>query len=236
MLLITSIFWAVWLLVSPQPWGRPAAAILAAGSVMIATVAVAGIMLEHSRLAHKLAWASIGLVAVLALSRPVGIPWISGVALMGVAALALTSRTLEGWIRSEPPVAPIPKAAVGLAILLLWTPIVTVLVGVRTEASPLPWLSLACWLILFWYIRRLAGAVLVVRFVIPLLMLGGWWLPDPARPVWIAMLALSTELAWTAATRLAIRPLVERGTRVMIPPELLSTELRQALQVDPKDR
>ena len=43
---------------------------------------------------------------------------------------------------------------------------------------------------------------------------------------------LASGLAWSKAVRQAIRPLIERGSRVSIPPELLSDELRRAAGID----
>jgi hypothetical protein len=48
-------------------------------------------------------------------------------------------------------------------------------------------------------------------------------------------MALASALAWSKEVRLAIRPLIERGSRVSIPPELLSDEVKRAAGID-RDR
>jgi hypothetical protein len=46
------------------------------------------------------------------------------------------------------------------------------------------------------------------------------------------MMGLAAVLAWSKEVRLAIRPLIERGSRVSIPPELLSDDVRRAAGID----
>jgi hypothetical protein len=236
LLLVTAVYWATWVLVDPEPWTASTGAVIGTGLVGTVVIALAGILLEHSRLAYKVAWGTLGLVAVLALSHPLGLVWLLGVGIAGATALAMTSRNLDGWIRSEPPVAPIPNSAIGLAGLLLWTPVTTALASIYTDADLLPLLSLGSWAILIYYVRRLPGAMAVIRFGVPLLLISGWALLDPARIVWVAMLAVGGAFAWSSQTRLAVRPLIERGSQVLVPPELLDPDLRRALGIDRADQ
>lgn len=236
MLLLTAIYWAVWLFASPPPWTAIATAVIGTGILLAATVAIAGILLEHSRLAYKVGWGWLGSIALVALLRPLGPGWFIGVLMAGLTALTMANRTLDGWIRSEPPVAPVPNRAIGLALLLLANPTVTAIATAARSASILPWLALVCWFVLFWYVRRLPGAMGILRGGLPLLAGAGWWLADPARPVWMMMAAVAAFLAWTSATRLAVRPLVDRGSRILIPPELLPDEIRRAVDIDRTDR
>jgi hypothetical protein len=232
MLLLTAIYWAVWLFAFSPPWTAIATGVIETGILLAATVAIAGILLEHSRLAYKVGWSYLVSIALVALLRPLGPGWFIGVLLAGLTALTMANRTLNGWIRSEPPVAPVPNKAIGLALLLLATPTMTAIATASRSAGILPWLALVCWFVLFWYVRRLPGAMGILRGGLPVLMGAGWWLPDPARPVWMVMVAAAASLAWTSVTRLAVRPLIERGSRITIPSELLPDEIRRAIDID----
>lgn len=235
MLLAASAYWAASLFISPPPWSSPTAAVIAAGTVLAATIAVAGLMIEHSRLAYRLGWSILFFLGLVALLRPLDLGWVLGVAFVGIAAASMTNRTLNGWIRSEPSFAPVPRSAVGLALLLLAAPIAAALVTTSLTMGLLPWLALSCWAILFWFVRGLPWAVALVRAGLPLLAIAGWWLPVPALIAWLVMIGAAAALAWRADTRVAIRPLIERGSKVVIPPELVPEEIRRAAGMDRGD-
>jgi hypothetical protein len=235
MLLATTAYWAVWLFISPPPWSAPAAAVMATGVVIAATISVAGLLIEHSPLGYRLGWSILSFLTLVALIRPLDSAWVAGVVIVGFTAMSFTHRTLGGWIRSEPPVAPVPRSAVGLALTLLAAPVVSAFVTMSVDTGLLPWLALACWTILFWYVRRLPGALALVRAGLPFLVIAGWWLPIASLVAWIVTIAGAAALAWTSTTRLAIRPLIERGSRVLIPPELLPEDIRRSAGIDKAD-
>lgn len=235
-LLLTSIYWAVWLILAPSPWSPMAAVLIGTGTLAVATVAGAGILVERSRLAYRIGWGLLMGLGLLMLLRPLSPTWFIALFLSGLSGLAMTNRTLAGWIPSEPPAAPVPKPAVALALLLLTTPSATATASAGQPMGVLPALALACWLVLYWYVRRLPGAMVLLRLGLPILAVTGWWLPARSRLVWIILLAGASAMAWRSATRLAVRPLVEQGSRVAIPLELVPEDIRRALEVDPSDR
>jgi hypothetical protein len=120
-------------------------------------------------------------------------------------------------------------------LLLLVTPILTALSHLNRSGGAIVWLALASWAILAAFVRRLPGAVAAVRLGAPVLIGGGALLDLPGAAIWGALMLVASVLAWSKAVRLAIRPLIERGSRVSIPPELLSEDIRRAAGID-RDR
>jgi hypothetical protein len=135
----------------------------------------------------------------------------------------------------EGPVAPVPSKAIALGMVLLEAPIITALSQVDGSGDATVWLALAAWGILIAFVRRLPGAVALVRIGSPLLTAAGALLELPGAALWSILMALASVLAWSKEVRLAVRPLIERGSRVSIPPELLSDEVRRAAGID-RDR
>ena len=229
---VSAIVWS-WVIVDdPSPWHRDTATILAASIIVIGAFAVAGILIENSRLGYWMAVANIGAAAVIALLHRQSVPWYFGAGLLGLSAFLLSDPGLGGWIRRRASAAPVPAKAVALGIALLASPGVTALATLEMQPGLLTVLTLLAWATLLIYARRLPGALLVARAGPPLLALGSIWLPSPGRWVWLVLMGLATYLATSSEVRLAIRPLIERGSRLMIPPELAPEEIRRALGKD----
>jgi hypothetical protein len=85
-------------------------------------------------------------------------------------------------------------------------------------------------LLLVAFVRRLPFSLAAIRVLPGFLAAAGWSLPMPGRVVWLVGQTALLLLAWTQAVRLAVRPLIERGTKVMIPPELAPEEIRRMLE------
>jgi hypothetical protein len=192
-------------------------------------------MLESSRLGYWLGLSALGLMLVVAGLRPLDTVWVIAIALTAVGALLMADRKLGGWIRVEGPVAPVPRRAVALGLVLLAAPIISALSSIGGSADAIVWLALAAWAILFAYVRRLPGALGVVRIGLPLLVGGSALLELPGVVIWGALTLVASVLAWSKEVRVAVRPLIERGSRVTIPPELLSDEIKRAAGID-RDR
>lgn len=232
LVIVSAIIWS-WVVVDdPNPWHRDTATILAASLIVIAAFAVAGILIENSRLGYWLAVATIAAEAVIALLHRQSVSWYVGVGFLGFGAFLLSDPALGGWIRRRTSAAPVPAKAVALGIVLLASPGATAVTTLGIQPGRLGVLALVGWATLLIYARRLPGALLVARAGPPLLALGSIWLPPPGRWVWLALMGLATSLAASSEVRLAIRPLIERGSRLMIPPELAPEEIRRALGKD----
>jgi len=223
------------LFIEPAPWTEIAGAVLGAGLVVVTAVAVTAVMIESSRFGYWLGVSGAGLMLVIAGIRPIDTAWIVAATFTAIAGVLMADRRLGGWIRTEGPVAPVPSRAVGLGLALLSAPILTALSLVDGGGDAILWLGLAAWAILITFVRRLPGAVALVRIGAPLLIAGAALLELPESALWGVLMGVASVLAWSKAVRLAIRPLIERGSRVSIPPELLSEEVRRAAGID-RDR
>lgn len=234
-LLSAAVAWAIALIIEPAPWSESAGAVLGAGLVVVSAVAVTSVMLESSRFGYWLGVSGAGLMLVVAGIRAIDTAWIIAAALTTIAGVLMADRRLGGWIRTEGPVAPVPPKAIALGLVLLSAPILTALFVVDGAGGAIVWMGLTAWGILFAFVRRLPGAVALVRIGAPLLTAGGVLLELPGAALWGLLMVLASVLAWSKEVRLAIRPLIERGSRVSIPPELLSEEVRRAAGID-RDR
>jgi len=222
------------LFIEPAPWTEIAAAVLGAGLVVVTAVAVTAVMIESSRFGYWLGMSGGGLMLVIAGIRAIDAAWIAAAILTTIAGVFMADRRLGGWIRTEGPVAPVPSRAIALALVLLGAPILTALSLVDGTGDAIVWLGLASWVILVAFVRRLPGAVALVRIGAPLLIAGAVLLELPGAALWGMLMGMASVLAWSKEVRLAIRPLIERGSRVSIPPELLSEEVRKAAGIDRK--
>jgi hypothetical protein len=234
-ILSAAVAWTMALFIESAPWTKSAGAVLGAGLVVVSAVAVTAVMIESSRFGYWLGVSGAGLMLVVAGIRAIDTAWIIAATLTAVAGVLLADRRLGGWIRMEGPVAPVPSKAIALGLVLLGSPILTALSVVDGSGEAIVWLALTAWGILIAFVRRLPGAVALVRIGAPLLIAGGALLELPGAALWGILMGLASVLAWSKAVRLAIRPLIERGSRVSIPPELLSDEVRRAAGID-RDR
>lgn len=231
-----SLIWAALLVVSPGWWSAPAALVVGSGLLLTASVAVTGILLQSSRLSYWLAVSVVAQEAVIALRQSLSSLWWVGVGAMLLAAVALADPSLGGHVRTQPHPAPLPRSAVALCLLLLAAGPVAALAAPATPTAALPVLAFAAWLLLFAYVRLLPGREWWPRSGAPILSAAGFLLPSPSRWVWLAMLLGATCLAWTRGGRLAVRPLIESGHMVSIPPELVPSEVLGAAGLDRRGR
>jgi hypothetical protein len=226
LLLVSALWWAGMLAWSATPWGEAAATVLAGGAVLAAGIALVGIMVDHSRLAHRLALAVISLELMVAVLTPLSAPWMIGVVIALAAGLGLSGTFLRGWIRGRPSATPAPPQAVGLILLLLATPVAAAYASVDSDpGATLPALTALAWLATLYYARGWPGALATVRIGLPMLAAIAIFLPPLVGLVWSAGVGAAALLSWTAAVRLAVRPLVEKGRAVPIPPELVPEEV-----------
>lgn len=218
------------LVAEPEPWHATTAVIISACLVIWATVAVTAILLENSRLGYRLGIFVLAASAVIAVLHPISPLWWVAVALTAVSAFLSTDPALGGWVRQRTSAAPVPPRAVVLALVLLTIPGLTALSVLRSDPGSLSILAPLDLILLLAYVRRPAFALAAVRIGPLGLAIAGLTLPNPGRWVWISGQLAALALAWTREVRLAIRPLIERGTKVIIPPELAPAEIREMLE------
>ena len=234
-LLVAAVAWALALVIEPAPWSESAAVVIASGLLVTVAVSVVAVMVESSRLGYWLGVFALGLMLIIAGLRSLDAVWGIATAFTAGGALLMADRRLGGWIRMEGPVAPVPQPATALGLVLLGAPILTAVSLVNRAGGAITWLALAVWGVLIIYVRRLPGAVGVVRVVPPMLIGAATLLEWPGTVIWATLMAVAGVLAWSKAIRVAVRPLLERGSRITIPPELLSDEIKRAAGID-RDR
>lgn len=229
-LLATALGTAALLVAEPEPWHPTTAVIISACLVIWATVAAVAILLENSRLGYRLGIFVLVFSAVITVLHHISPLWWVAVAHIAVSAFLFTDPTLGGWVRQRTSVAPVPARAVVLGLALLTIPGLTALSILRLDPGSLSILAPINLILLLAYVRRPAFALAAVRTVPMGLAVAGLTLPNPGRWVWISGQLTALALAWTREVRLAIRPLIERGTKVIIPPELAPAEIREMLE------
>ena len=80
----------------------------------------------------------------------------------------------------------------------------------KTGALALGLGSVGAWVIALVYARGGRGALWACRIGLPLLGVAAVGFEGPAVITWLVGVVIGTTLAWTAAARLAVRPLVKR--------------------------
>lgn len=236
MTLVTSLTWAGALTLSPQPWTPITAGVMAAGLLVTAAVAVTLVVVQSSPVGYRISWGLLAVEALIASLQPISGVWWTGVLLIAATGALLTDSTLGGWIRQQPPPTPVPASSLALCLTLLAGGPVTALASPSTDLTWLPLLTFCAWLVLLWYVQRWPGRELAPRLASPLLGVGGLLLPGHTGWIWVAAMLLAAVLAWTAGSRLAVRPLVERGHPVPIPPELAPADVLHTAGIDDKGR
>ena len=232
LLMAAALAWALGLFVAPAPWAAAPASVVGAGVAVTVAISVAGILIQASRLAYWLGIGALGLMLLLAAIRPLGPSWVAALALTGLAGVMMADRRLGGAIRLEPATAPVPDTALALIMLLLGGPVVTALFLTGSRSGAIVWLSLASWGLLYCYVRRVPFGLEIVRLGLPLLVATGLVLALPGRVAWAVTIGAAAVLSWTRGARLAVRPLIEQGSRVSIPPELLPGDVRRAAGIE----
>ena len=229
-LLATALAVSALLVIDPAPWDPTTALVLAASILSWTAIAIVAILLENSRLGYRLALLVLITCAATTLVHRIIPLWWATIAGLALAGVGFGDPGLGGWVRRRTSAAPVPTRAVSLALVLLTLPGFVAFTLAANDPGWLPWLSILNLVLLFWFARRLPLALGLVR-VLPLaLAVAGLTLVAPARFLWIAGQLTALGLAWTKEVRLAVRPLIERGSRVMIPPELAPEEIRQMLE------
>jgi hypothetical protein len=236
LILLGAFIWGAALVLGPGPWDSEAAGVGAAGLLAVATLATVSILVESSRLGYRLAWGLVAAETMVAVLHPISTLWLMGVIALTGAGLALAEPSLGGWVRRQPQPAPIPAAALTLCLVLLAAGPVVALASPHRPVGILPLLTAGNWLVLLWYVRRRPGREWVPRTLIPLFALSGLLLPSPARWGWLILQMGAAAAAWRKGARLAVRPLLERGHPVPIPPELAPAEVLEAARIDRSGR
>ncbi len=206
---LSALMWALRLALPGSSLSSQSAALLGLDVLLVATVALTGLLVAHGRWARRLGWAVFVLQgAAAALTEPDAVWW-SALAISAVGVVAWTGPWLQGWVRQLPAAAGPPARAVLLALGLLLLPAVVALtnpVGPGWEGWLLAVASIA---LAYLYAKAVTAALWVLRIGLVVLAMPAVL----AAPPWggVALAAAVTGLvsvSWTADVRLAVAPLV----------------------------
>lgn len=233
----SSALWAVRLVTGPGPWTADAAALIAVDLLVLTAVALAGMLVAGGRWARRLAVAVAGAGAALAVALPADGLWTAALAFSAGAVVGLVGTGMKGVVRERPAAAGPPTAAVVLPLVLLTVP------GLVGTSRP-DGLGSADWTVAAVavltagvYAKAAPGALLLSRVVAPVALVAGGILGGlPGGAVAVAAGVAVAAVAWTPAVRVAVRPLVEPGSRVLIPAELTPAEILDAAGLDERGR
>lgn len=234
-LLLTTAAWTARLATADPHRSEMAVVLISLSMWTAAVVALTGMMVARARWARRLGLAVTGAQGALGLLMPLDAWWGAALALSAATAVALGGPWLDGIIRGRPSAAGPPTRAVLIPLILIGVPY---LLGFANAEGPAALVvSLTALVAAFWFIRVLPGALVVVRLLWPGLTLGlAMPTGGPGGLTAAATAVLVAALAWHPTVRNAVHPLVERGSRVAIPPELAPPEVLDAADIDERGR
>lgn len=224
---------AIGLAVAPDPFAGDAAALITAGLVIAALVAVSGTLLARGRWSRPLVattaavWIGVG----AAQTSTTGLV----TALIAAAALAAVAGPWLGrWLRHLPAADGPPPEAVGALLTLVATPAALGL-ALGSGVPGVAW-GFAAWSILLALAiaRMVPGALLATRIAHPLLAITtAVVVPLPAAAVALTTGALVATLAWRRAVTVALVPVLPvPSAAVRFPPELTPSVILEAAGLD----
>lgn len=228
--------WTLVLALDPLPAHGGVAVVLMATSLWTATVsAITGMLVVRGRWARRLALAVTAAHGVVALLPEPDGWWGAAAVLTCGAAIAVGAPWLNGFIRQRPAATGPPDRAVLLPLVLLAAAFAVGAAGGGSVAAAV--VGFTALVVAFWFIRALPGALLVVRIGWPLLALV-LAVPMGSPPGWVSAVSglAVAGLAWHQTVRHSLHPLVEKGSRVPIPPELAPREVLDAADIDDRGR
>jgi hypothetical protein len=212
------------------------AAVIATTVIVLQAVAVIGMLVGHARWARRLAigLAVLGLV-VVGLGEFDGWWW-PGVLSAAVALGGLIGPGMKGTVRDLAPALGPPPQAVVLPLVLMAAP---GLVAVTRPDGIDGWAWLAigcCWAAAALYAKAGWGGLTAVRALAPLALATSAVGPPVPAVVDLTVAGAVLALAWTANARVAIRPLVQPGSRKPILPEMVPADLMDRAGYDSRGR
>ena len=164
--LVSALLWAGALLAVPGPWSDPQVAMLAGGLLVLATVALVGVVVKGSRWGRRLAGAlAIGQLG-LAVMASVSAWWWMAVAASGATLALVGGPWLSTAERRRAPQLGPPSRAVLLLCVLACLPVLLAAVAVDGlgGAWALAALSAATAVA---YAKALPGSLFSARFIVP---------------------------------------------------------------------
>jgi hypothetical protein len=230
---------AVRLVVDPEPFAADAAGLLAAAVLVLALVAVTGILLSRGRWSRVLAAACAAGLVALAAAAPLDLLGVAAVLAAGVALGGAAGPWLNrAWLRHRPSSEGPPPAAVALLLGLLAVPVVTALAR-PGGLGPVDWVLAGAGPVLAWGVGRAwAPALWATRLALVPLGVAAWVAGGlPGGAIESAYTVVVASAAWTRQVGIAVAPIAPvRARRVPFPPELVPAEVLEAAGLDRSGR
>jgi hypothetical protein len=237
-LAVSTIAGALHLAFDPAPFASDASVLVTVGMIVVALVAVSGVLLARGRWSQPVAVAvAAGWIAIVASGD---LTWLAAITLAtaAITVAAALGPWLRRWVRHRPAVDGPPPAAVAVLLLLL---VVPVAVGV-TVPSQVPWFG---WALAAWSVaaalalaRAIPGALLAVRLLHAPACVAAGLASSAAGGVTLGALGAATAaFAWRREVAVAVTPAPGRQSEtVRIPPELAPPGVLDAAGADDTGR
>jgi hypothetical protein len=211
--------------------------VLGSGLLLVVAVAIVGMVAGASRWALRLGIGTAGGMVAFGVIFPLT-PWtVAAMASAGAALAGLVGTGFDHLIRQRPAADGPPARSVLLSLLLLASPPVWALAAPDGFETPTLVAAVVTWVTLAWYAKAAPGALLLVRWITPVILLLAATIAEFPVAALIALSAVGlASLAWTVEARIAVHPLAEPGTTVPIPPELAPPDVLDAAGLDDRGR
>lgn len=234
-LLAASLTWSGIIIRSPD-LATDSATVIAATVVVLSAISVIGMLVGHARWARRLALGSIVIHLSTAATSEASVWWWMGLALSAAATVGLVGPGMKGVVRELPAALGPPPEAVVLPLLLVGAPLL--IAGAATAGiGPWQWGAIMIvWVSAVVYAKAWPGALLATRFLAPLSLVAAGISGLPLGWVTVFLAGVVLRHAWSPNARLAVRPLVQPGTRVPIPPELAPQDILNEAGYDSSGR
>lgn len=214
----------------------PPGAVMATTLIILVAVAIIGMLVGHARWARRLGIGLAGLGLLVVGLGEVDGWWWPGVLSAAVALGGLIGPGMKGTVRDLAPALGPPPQAVLLPLALMGAPAAVVLTrldGIDRWA----WLAIGCcWGSAALYAKAGWGGLTAVRALVPLTLATSAVGPPIPAVVDLTLAGAVLALAWTVNARVAIRPLVQPGSRKPILPEMVPADLMDRAGYDSRGR
>ena len=235
-LLASALLWSA-VISTDDSYAASSGFVLSAALVLSVTVAVAAIVAGASKWGHRLAMGSAMSMIALGAIIPLAVPTVIAMVLAGLALIGLNASGIASLVRQRPPADGPPAKAVVLSVAMLTSPILWAVMSPDGLSAAALIATVVIWSALAFYARAVPGALLVARYISPAALMVLAILDGTFTGALIGSTAVGlAALAWTVDARIAVNPLAEPGTTVLIPPELAPRDILDAAGLDDRGR
>jgi hypothetical protein len=236
-LLTATLVWGGLVVGGRGPWAVDAAAVMAAGLLVLATVAIVGMLVAAARWGRVLALVVAATGPATAVAVPVDAVWVAGLAFSAAAIYGLAGNATLGVIRTLPAAGGPTPRVVAFTLSLVAIPTVVAAISPAGLAGG-EWTVIAAAAVTAGlYAKATPAALLAVRLVFPVATLAAAVATGiPRGLAWVTIGAGIGAFGWTKEARVAVRPLVERGRAVPMFPEMVPPDILDAAGLDERGR